>query len=331
MDPLIVWAGADRAELGATYAFDLDLSYGSGEEVSCDFALALPSDVRLSAGCLAFLDGTGWGGVVDGFQCDTGVRDTLTWVGRTWQGVLKGKVLRPDAGADHLVASGTTAACVSALLSRCALGGLFAVGECAPASVSYQYARYCDAWEGLLAMLASAGMRPTFVVDRSGGTVTVLVGCVSREADALESELADFAATRSWRPVNHLVCLGQGELAARTVVDLYADASGAVSTSQSLTGAAEVAQTYEQTSAQDAAELEAEGRRMLASLQVPGEVSARLREDSPLDVGDVVAARDARVDLTVTAEIGAVVVTVSRGVMSVARETTVARMVEEKR
>ncbi len=331
MEPVIAWASASRVEQGATRDFELDLAYGTGEATN-DFELTLPADVELSAGSLVNVDGTGWGGIVDGVRDDTTASDRLTWFGRSWQGVLARKVLCPASGASYITESGTAAACVADVISRCSLGGLFAVGECASATISHQMARYCSAWEGLLAMLASAGLRPTFSVDRTGGTVTVLVGAAVRDADTdADADLMDFTVEARWRPTNHLVCLGSGELSSRLVTHLYADSSGNVSTTQTLTGPNEVTEVYDYPNCDDATELAESGTQRLEEMQVGGKVDVSLSDGIESDVGDVLTAVDTRLGLTVDAEIGVVVVKINNGVVSVSRESGTSKATFETR
>lgn len=323
MDPMIVWTNANRVEVGGSWEFTLDLAYGSGDS-SNDFTLTLPVDARPPAGGMAFVDGTGWGGMIDACVSDTDVAGTLNWYGRTWHGILQRKVLCPDSGQSHLVLSGSVSDCIGAIIARCGLGALMEVGDCPTELVSYQFYRYDDAWHGLRAMLATVDMRPTFDVVRTGGVVRVLVGAVHRTANSgvADTDLGvHLTTTKRWRCTNHLVCLGAGELQNRLVRHLYADDSGNVSTTQSLIGTAEVAQAYELSSVSDAAELVAQGTAKLRELQVHGEVEVTVDEDSPLDVGDVVNAYDARVDVAASAEIGEVVVKIKNGVTRVTRET----------
>ena len=61
------------------------------------------------------------------------------------------------------------------------------------------------------------------------------------------------------------MCLGKGELAQRTVIDLYADESGNVSKTQSMFGIDEVERAYDYSSAEDA-DLEQEGIKRLKEL-----------------------------------------------------------------
>ena len=47
---------------------------------------------------------TEYGGRIDGVCVDTG-KETVTYSGRTWQGILSKKIVCPDDGQDYLVLS----------------------------------------------------------------------------------------------------------------------------------------------------------------------------------------------------------------------------------
>ena len=84
---------------GSYASWTLDLAYGSGEN---DFELQCPA--RLKPGCRWWVDGTGWGGIVDDVKTSvTGGEGELTYHGRDWHGLLASKILEPDKGKDCLL------------------------------------------------------------------------------------------------------------------------------------------------------------------------------------------------------------------------------------
>ena len=66
--------------------------------------------------------------------------------------------------------------------------------------------------------------------------------------------------------INHLICLGKGELKDREVLHLYADTSGNISESQSLFGEEERAATYDYGSVESTEELRKGGEERLREL-----------------------------------------------------------------
>lgn len=334
MGPVIVWGAlcdGGWKETGASEAFSLDLAYGIGENAENDFELTLTDDIPLDGQTVVYVEGTPYGGVVDAVSFDTDARE-LAWSGRTWQGVLEHRVLRPPSGQNYLVASGTVAQAIALVIANS--GDLnptampIGVGDCPSASVYYQFARYCNAWEGLVAMLRGAGLRPTFRVSRSEGVSRLLVGAtaIRTVGDEVDSDLVRFSGTRQFRTTEHLVCGGQGELAQRTIVDLYAHrTSSGWSVSESGTDAGhplgEVSEFYDYSSAESRTDLVQYGTEHLLEYQTDGEFSVDLDPSAGVDVGDVVVATEARLGLSVRATVESAICKVGGGVMTVSYKT----------
>ncbi len=89
--------------------------------------------------------------------------------------------------------------------------------------------------------------------------------------DADSDQRISFEAQRIWTQVNHLTGLGKGQLRNRARSDWYADASGNISQTQTLTGDREIAQIYELTSS-EGAELSDQTRDKLKDMWKQGTV-----------------------------------------------------------
>lgn len=307
----VVILSADGMPLRQTGEWSADVAYGDDENRFEISGLPFP----LSAGMRWQVDGTPFGGVVDKV-CPSAAEDgssSVSYEGRTFQGVLAGKVVEPPAGQAHRVADGELNACIAELVASVALGGLFSV----PASDSglavsgFEYRRYCDAYSGLRMLCASAGARP--LIRCTGGGVE-LSAVPADSYGELPSERVAFDAKRDYRPVNHLVGLGPGDGAQRQVCHWYADAEGALSQEQSLFGTDEVAQTEDLSGEED--DLSGKTREKLADLQTQGEADVSVPAGAELDVGDLVSASDAGIGISVSAQITKVILKVDRGTPS---------------
>lgn len=293
-----------RRDLCALRDCSLDMEYGDGGDAANTFELRVSTASApkgLSFGSLLYVDGTEYGGVVDDVGSDTvGRAHKAVYRGRTWHGVLERKVLRPDPGADYLTVDGEAHAVMLALVHRMGLDGLFAVDASDSGfRVSYRFARYAAGYTGLRAMLASTSRK---LVMRWDGNRVVLSAKPVRDwsGDEFEARRTPLRINMAGRPVNHLVCLGKGELSQRTVIDLYADADGNVSKTQSLFGLDEVELAYDYSSAEDA-ELEEQGTKKLMELQQASTCDVAALPGSGYDVGDVVGGRDSRLGVYVRA------------------------------
>ena len=310
MEPVLIYTDAAHVDVGAIQTFEMDLAFGADEQ---DFEIAFPSPV-LSGGELLYIDGTEYGGVVDVITQSTETENVI-YKGRTWHGMLAGKIVKPPANADYYTLSGDANTCIASLLTKVGLTDvLTARSASASISVNYQFERFCNAYDGLLKMLASANA--VLRIERHDGITELWAEPRVTITDEADSDLMDFAITDSVRVPNHLVCAGEGELQQRVVVDLYADSFGNVSQTQSLTGVDEIAVLYNYNNA-DAAELIAEGTKELQSYQLGGGADLQVNNKGDWHVGDSIQVRDNRTGLVITSTINKKIVKVKDGIMSV--------------
>ena len=292
--------------------FTLDMACGYCDDAENDFTLTLPKTPSgAGIGSMIHILGTEWGGIVDSVRTDvvdgTG---TVSLLGRTWTGLLASKILQPDSGQDYLKYKGQVKDAIPWLINRIGLGQAFTAGVC-DGAVNYQFDRYCDAYDGLRKMLATINMRPTFT---STGR-TVLLGCepITSYGGVNDPTIMDFTITNKAHAVNHLICLGSGELHARLRLDLYADKSGNISEKQTFTGLEEHAEIYDYTNA-TIDELRKDGTKKLADLQTKSEIKATTSTTLDAQLGDRLTGIDAEHGIKCTAEIQKKILKISNGV-----------------
>ena len=265
------------------------LRFASGDfsvGVENTWSLDVPLPTPVSEGCLVHVDGTEFCGVVDDYETVTG-SGVATISGRTVQGVLATNVICPPEGSDRLSVSGDANECIAAVLENVGLGLPFqvAAGE-SGVRVDCELDRFVDAYAGIASMLDASGAK--LVVEVSGARVTL--GAAPRRVEVgYDGETSRVRVRRS-RAVNHLVCLGSGELQEREVIHLYADEHGNVGTTQRIFGMAHMAAVYDYNNA-DAAELRSEGEKKLSEMQSADAASIDDAVAGAWDVGDVVGAR----------------------------------------
>ena len=158
------------------------------------------------------IDGTEYGGIIDDTDVDVdGGLSTVTWHGRDWHGVLASKIIEPDRNNDYLTLSGTIPVIMRTLVSRAGLQGLFTVtDESADHKTTCQFDRYVDLYSGLVKMLRASGLKLRLRND--GDKVSMSAMPVRTIGDSIDSDLIDFTAKQAAHPINHLICLGKGEL-----------------------------------------------------------------------------------------------------------------------
>ena len=310
---MIVMARPDGRDERMTSSCALSLAYGSDEN---SFKLETSPREAPSEGWRVYVDGTPWGGIVDKVKASKG-RDGSPRVvcsGRTWQGILAGRRLTPRAGSARLGAHGEAGEALASLVADLGLDGLFEV-ERSPDPVSYEFERFTDAYSGIREMLASSGLK--LVLKSVQGRVLMRADKV--EAIEVDGSRIGVEVERVHRCVNHLVCAGTGELEDRIVIDLYADAEGNVSETQSLFGVDEIEAYYDYNNA-DEAELRDSGAEKLKGMQSHGAVSVRFPDGIEAEVGDVLSGIDDALGVSAAAPVVKKVVKIERGIVSVSCE-----------
>lgn len=301
--------------------FELDLAFGSDENA---LKLEARAGEAPEEGQFVFIDGTEYGGVIDQASYEAGRKasSSILCRGRTWHGIMAGKRLLPDSGSGYLSVSGKADDVLASLIERMGLSGLFSAAS-DDTSVSYTFDRFVDGYSGLKAMAKANGRK--VVMRHKGGKVEISLPPVVDYANKVDSDLLDFTLTSVHRCINHLVCVGTGELENRAVVHFYADTAGNVSHTQSLFGVDEICALYDYSNA-DEAKLEEEGGKKLREYQTRGSVEVDAHDDIDVDVGDIISARDNTHGKTVSATVVKKIVQVSRGVATyryeVGSETT---------
>jgi hypothetical protein len=91
--------------------------------------------------------------------------------------------------------------------------------------------------------------------------------------------------------VNHLICLGQGELKNRVVVHLYVDADGNISQHQTFAGADEICAVYDYAGAARE-DLIQSGTQQLKNMASHDSFQMELDTAQDVAIGDIVGGRD---------------------------------------
>ena len=295
---MVILANQGGAELRTLSPKKIDVDLGDSRDFQAVFAAADWQD-DLTYQNRIFIPGTEYGGIIGGIETDT-EEETVTVSGYTWRGVLQNKVISPAAGQSYKVVSGELNAVVGALLLEQGISGLFvASNENTEISVTnYQFDRYCTLLAGVEKMLKSKGYRleVVYVQQEQGASGYVRLSAVpavdySETIEYSQDSELHFTFTQTRNGVNHLVCLGKGELAEREVIHLYVQGDGSISTTTPYyTGLAEIAQTYENTSTED---LQEDGTQKLQELM--SRQTFKMSVDSldfEVEIGDIIGGRD---------------------------------------
>lgn len=311
----LIYTNLAFEDQGVLKDYALDLAFGSDEN---DFELTLASGQQCETGSLIYIEDTEYGGIIDGIKIVTKDNE-LTYSGRTWHGILASKIIEPDSGEDYLILSGEANEIISVLLLRTGLSDLFmASGENSGLVINnYQVERYVDAYSAITKMLSQVSGKLKFTF-RQGKVVLSACPVVDyTEDEEFESNNVEMEIEIK-RSVNHLICLGTGELAERQVVHLYTDKDGNISGTQSFFDLDEITAVYDYSSVESLEELIKGGEERLAEYAVTNVAQMDFdAEKNIYDIGDIVGATDVITDISAREKIVKKIVTISNGQVNI--------------
>ena len=312
----LIYTDENRIDEGVLTAYALDLSFGATEN---DFEMTLGAkEPALSDGSFAYIEGTEYGGVVDGIKASTN-SDTVTYKGRTWHGLLNTKVIEPDADEPYLIVSGDANEILAMLIDRLGLSELFvAAEELSGINISrYQFHRYCKGYDGIRDMLGDNGAKLNVTWENRAVRLSA-VPVVDYTDSPADSDNASLSVEKYGKKVNHLICLGKGILTEREVIHLYADQFGNIGDEQYYFGLEEITEPYENANSED---LRQDGISRLKSLRNNDKTDFSLKEAKTYDIGDIVGASEIRTGVTVTAVVTQKIIKIKNGVVSTEYKT----------
>jgi len=179
-------------------------------------------------------------------------------------------VFTSEVKYDYHVVNGEANTVIRGLIEYLGLSNIFTADEAESGILvkNYHFERYTDAYKGIRKMLSEFGGKLKLTYKRD----TVILSAVPLVDYSLDEEFdasqVDFQVKKNYRPVNHLICLGSGNLKDRHIIHLFADEYGGIQpykttenpvcdgdyildkSQQVLFGVEEVADVYDYSSAQ---------------------------------------------------------------------------------
>ena len=317
----LIYTNSKRIDQGILDAYSFDLSFGANEN---DFEMSLSADsVQLEFGAFVYMEGTEYGGIVDGINTKTN-KNTITYKGRTWHGLMNSKVIQPPAGAGYLVVSGDVNDVLAMLIANLGLGDLFVVDDspCGITVKNHKFNRYCSAYDGIRSMLKSVGAK--LQIKWENRMVHLMAVPIVDYTDyPVDGDIATLQVQKYEKKVNHLICLGKGELTDRTIIHLYVEQFGRIGDAQYYTGIDENAQTYDYSSAESEDVLRSSGISKLKELRDNDTADISIPENESLmfDIGDIVDATDIATGISATAAVTQKIVKINNGTVKISYKT----------
>lgn len=315
----LIYATDEKIDIGVMQNFTFDLAFGNDEN---DFELKTTTNNHVcKAGYFLYIENTEYGGIIDRIKVQTD-SNTLIYKGRTWHGILATKVFEPDAGNDYLICNGEANEVLNALIQRIGLSELFkASPDDSELNIkNYKMNRYINGYEGIQKMLSSVNGKLKINFQNGFAVLSALPIVDYSKDEEFDSSQLNFNVEKNYKPVNHVICLGQGELKDRTVIHLYADVQGNISYEQSIFGMDEITETYENVNAESDEELEKGGRSTLKESWNSDSLQIDIDSTQNYDIGDIVGASEHITNIFVARPITKKIVTIKNDIVTISHK-----------
>lgn len=223
----LIYTDKNRKDINVLSDYELDEAFGKSEN---NFSLKISlSEHCMEPGCVIYAENTEYGGIIDTLNPNT-KDSTLTYKGRTWHGILNSKVLEPDAGEDYLILSGEANSVLKEIITRLKLNDVFSVSEedSGIEIIHYQCSRYPCAYDEIRKMLYEFMGKLTINCQMKTVLLSVSPLYDYSADEEWDANQLDFTIEKNYHPVNHLICLGGGDLKDRHVIHLFTDENGGI-------------------------------------------------------------------------------------------------------
>ena len=280
------------------YDFDFDIGDTNDFQVNSSYASWIP---EIAIGDLIYIPGTEIGGIIKNISSATNTGN-IYLKGYTWRGYLEKRIIRPPTGSDYYVANGELNNIIRSLVDI----PNFVVPQINTGIyVIYQFERYCSVLDGLEKMLRTVNCRLDiqYIQTETGGYVQIQAvksGMYGGTIEYSQDSMIDFNSTDDQMGVNHLICLGKGELKDRLVVDLYADQDGNISQYKTFSGIDEIVETFENSGAELETLIESGTNRLKEHISKKSFTAVIKQTEKELYIGDIVTGQDYITGNTVT-------------------------------
>lgn len=295
----LILADQNLKDIDPVMDADIDIEIGSDEN---DYEIKIQRDKWRSEytfGNAFYIKDTEYGGIIGEVDTNT-AEDTISLLGMTWRGMLDKKIIRPPTGEDYKKVSGELNTVLGDLI-REHFDDYFVVSQDDTGIVvtNYQFDRYCTLLSGITKMLKSVGyrLRIRYIQQERGQPGYVELSAVpivdySEQIELSQDSKLNFTFKNKHNGVNHLICLGKGELQDRQVIDLYVQKDGSIGTEQYYKGIEEIAATYEDASS-ETDELEERGRERLQKVMNSTSFAMDVETlNMDVEIGDIIGGRD---------------------------------------
>ena len=295
--------------------YDFEVGHGENDfqiEIKRGEYEYIPKKARL------YIPGTEYGGLFRRLDTNTEL-DKICPGGITWRGMMQKKIIQPAVGADYATDSGELNAIIKARVEAEFPNLFIGVSESTGETVNWQYERYCTMEDGFKKMLQSVGYRLQLEYSQADKAVVAQAVPIIDYSSNIEfsSDMrANYEMQQQGDGVNHLICLGKGELRDRIVRHLYIDENGNVSNTQYYFGVDEVCEIYDSGGSEEE-DLVNNGTERLKELANKDVFNMEVDPEIEVAIGDIVGGRDYLSGMNMNAPVYSKIVRYSGGIVSI--------------
>lgn len=276
----------------------------------------------INEGHYVYCNGTEWGGVVTMVNHNT-EDGTITVQGPTWRGLMHQKRIRPASGQGYRTYTNVDANQLIRNVVGSSFGSLITVTSATAGTnvtASFRYETYA---QGLETALRSVGMRLNIAYDQTipGAVLSALpVNDWSDTIEISQDYNVNFVSQiGNVELANHCLALGKGELADRTVLDVWRVGNTCYTNRPaSITDATERTVLLDYPNAEDSTDLLKSAVERLQETAPSQSITVdELRIDMSAELGDKIPVRDRLTGLTATSEITSKILNVTDGITTI--------------
>lgn len=298
----LIYTNAKGEDIGVLQNYTLDLAFGQDEN---DFELVMDvKDHCCEKSGFVYIEATEYGGIIDRMKIVT-KDDKLSYLGRTWHGILASKVVEPTT------LSGLANVAIDKVIKSIGLDKLFIVtnDDYGLAVGKYVVSKPTNAYLVISQMLAGVGGKLKIVfVD--GKVLLSAVPLVDYSQDEqFDNDQVGLDIEKALNSVNHLVCVNKE---GASITHLYKNAKGKFQEKQVYFGANEIAEIYEYSSQDDLTEEKLQKYLSVDNVQVDFSP-----DEAVYDVGDIIGAKEVVTGISVKEKITKKIVTISQGSVNI--------------
>lgn len=302
----LIFTDKNKQEQGVLHDFYVDFDTADKK----DFQLSVGLKNRaMEAKGYWYINGTEYGGKIDHEKIITETKE-IQYTGRSYRGILCNKIIEPPAGQDHKIMHGNLQTVIQNLINEAGLTGLYKAEKSSIEVSEHKFNRYITVYDGIMDLGYRYNLVPRFKVV-NGICCISFSECVDySDSNEYNQDDLNFTISKSYADVNHLICLGKGELKERTVIHLYTDKNGNITDIQSLFGEDEITKIYENTNAEDITALKSEGIKKLEEMKSRDSFEVTI-PDTELQIGDIIGGIEAETGIYVAKPISNIIAKIS--------------------